>query len=335
MDTAVWPVDPTHPDPEAIRRAADVLRHGGLVAFPTETVYGLGANALDAAAVGRIFTGKGRPATNPVIVHIADLADVHSLVSDWPETAARLAERFWPGPLTLVLPRSSKVPDVVTAGGPTVAVRMPAHPVARALVLAAGVPIAAPSANRSTRLSPTRAEHVLADLEGRIDAILDGGPCPGGLESTVLDLTTTPPRVLRPGLVTPMELDAVLGCVTRPTSEGEQTTEALPSPGMLARHYAPRAVLESCREAEARAREWNRAGLRVGLLTFAPLLSEPGLIVIPMPTDAVAYSARLYSALHDLDRAGVERIVVESPPETEEWLAVRDRLRRAATREAG
>src|SRR5262249_41979044 len=163
--------DPLRPQPEVIARAAEVLRRGGLVAFPTETVYGLGANALDADAVRRIFDAKGRPANNPVIVHIADVERVHDLVAPWPESAARLAARFWPGPLTLVLPRREVVPDVVTAGGPTVAVRMPAHPVALALIRAAGVPVAAPSANRSTELSPTRAEHVMRGLDGLIDVL--------------------------------------------------------------------------------------------------------------------------------------------------------------------
>src|SRR5437660_12869477 len=177
-------------EPAAIAEAAAVLRRGGLVAFPTETVYGLGGNALDPAAVARIFAAKGRPATNPVIVHVADAAGVPLVAAAWPDPAARLAARFWPGPLTLVLPRRPEVPDVVTAAGPTVAVRVPAHPVARALLRAAGVPVAAPSANRSSELSPTTAEHVLRGLGGRIDLILDAGPCPGGIESTVLDLTS-------------------------------------------------------------------------------------------------------------------------------------------------
>ena len=176
-----------------------MLRRGGLVAFPTETVYGLGANALDAEAVRHIFAAKGRPATNPVIVHVAEIARVREVVADWPPLAERLAGRFWPGPLTLVLPRHPALPALVTAGGPTVAVRVPLHPVALALLRAAVVPVAAPSANRSTRLSPTRAEHVLAGLAGRIDLLLDGGPASGGLESTVLDVTTVPPRLLRRG----------------------------------------------------------------------------------------------------------------------------------------
>ncbi len=199
MHTELLAVDPFSPEPERIARAAEVLRRGGLVAFPTETVYGLGANALDPNAVAGIFHAKGRPANNPVIVHVAEARDVLRVVADWPEIAERLAQRFWPGPLTLVLPKRAGVPDVVTAGGPTVAVRVPAHPVALALLRAVGVPIAAPSANRSTQLSPTRAEHVQRGLDGLIDLILDGGPTTGGLESTVLDVTTTPPRLLRPG----------------------------------------------------------------------------------------------------------------------------------------
>ncbi len=203
MQTIVLHVRADSPDVESIDYATSVLRSGGLVAFPTETVYGLGANALDAAAVARIFAVKGRPANNPVIVHVAAVDDVAAVATEWPEVAAHLAARFWPGPLTLVLPRRSEVPDIVTAGGPTVAVRLPAHPVAQAVIRAAETPLAAPSANRSTHLSPTQAAHVLQELEGQIDLVLDAGPTPGGLESTVLDLTSTPPRLLRPGLITP------------------------------------------------------------------------------------------------------------------------------------
>ena len=221
------------PTPENLARAGDLLRSGGLVAFPTETVYGLGANALDASAVARIFAAKGRPATNPVIVHVATVDEVTTLIDErWglsPPTSAlpiastrsarinpaarlqQLAERFWPGSLTLVLPKSSRVPDIVTAGGQTVAVRVPNHSVALELLRVAGVPLAAPSANRSTQLSPTRAEHVLRSLDGRIDLIIDGGLTTGGIESTVLDVTTNPPTLLRPGLVTAAMLEAVLG----------------------------------------------------------------------------------------------------------------------------
>src|SRR4051794_39087740 len=213
--TTVLALHAIPPDPADVAVAAAVLHRGGLVAFPTETVYGLGANALDAAAVARIFAAKGRPATNPLIVHVAAAEHVWSVAADWPAVAARLAERFWPGPLTLVLPKAAAVPDAVTAGGPTVAVRVPAHPVALALLRAAGVPLAAPSANRSTELSPTTAGHVLHGLGGRIDLVLDAGPTAGGIESTVLDVTTNPPRLLRPGLVTPAMIEAVIGPIRR------------------------------------------------------------------------------------------------------------------------
>jgi L-threonylcarbamoyladenylate synthase len=330
VTTEILRVDPSHPDPGPLARAAEVLRRGGLVAFPTETVYGLGANALDADAVSRIFAAKGRPANNPVIVHVENAAQAQGVTASWPEAAARLAQRFWPGPLTLVLAKSPQVPDVVTAGGPTVAVRVPAHPVALALLRAAGLPVAAPSANRSTQLSPTTAEHVLHGLGGRIDLLLDGGPTTGGLESTVLDLTATPPRVLRPGLVTPAEIEALLGPVARPGPPAQ--SGPLPSPGMLPLHYAPRTPLE-CVEGPGRKRAEERlaAGLRVGWLTFAATPERPGLRVIVMPTEPAAYASALYATLHTLDALGLDRIIVDLPLDREEWLAVRDRLRRASS----
>jgi L-threonylcarbamoyladenylate synthase len=333
MKTVVLPTDPDVPDTLAITEAARVLRAGGLVAFPTETVYGLGANALDAAAVAGIFDAKGRPTNNPLIVHVADAAAVCQVAADWPDAAACLAERFWPGPLTLVLRRGNRVPDAVTAGGPTVAVRVPAHPVAQALVRAAGVPVAAPSANRSTELSPTRAKHVLRGLDGRIDLLLDGGPTAGGIESTVLDLTVTPPRLLRPGPVSAGELEAILGPVTRAKSTSDETTRALPSPGMLPRHYAPRTPLE-CVETRAaeRVAALRNEGRRVGWVALADPGEEAstGVVLRVLPTDPVTYAANLYAVLHELDAAGLERIVVALPPDAEEWLAVRDRLIRAS-----
>jgi L-threonylcarbamoyladenylate synthase len=331
MQTVVLSINPVEPEAEVIARAAAVLRGGGLVAFPTETVYGLGANALDPEAVGRIFTAKGRPATNPLIVHVAGADEAGRVAATWPEAAARLAERFWPGPLTLVLPRRDGVPDAVTAGGPTVAVRVPAHPVAQALLRAAGVPVAAPSANRSTRLSPTRAEHVLAGLDGRIDLLLDGGPTAGGLESTVLDVTVRPPRLLRPGLVAPDALAEVLGEAPR-RAEAVAESGPLRSPGMLARHYAPRTPLE-CVAGDGRERveALRRQGLRVGWLApeGAAPAEGPGVRVV-MPGEPAAYAARLYAVLHALDAAGLDRIVAALPPDTDAWLAVRDRLRRAS-----
>lgn len=336
MKTVVIPVDPVAPNAEALAEAARVLRGGGLVAFPTETVYGLGANALDAAAVARIFTAKGRPANNPLIVHISDAAQARNAAAGWPESAARLAERFWPGPLTLVLSKRDTVPDVVTAQGPTVAVRVPAHPVAQALLRAAALPIAAPSANRSSELSPTRAEHVLRGLDGRIDMLLDAGPTSGGIESTVLDLTAAPPRLLRPGPIGVAELEAVIGSLSRVRSltvAAQNDPQPLPSPGMLPRHYAPRTPLE-CVEVE---KEPDRLALlssenrRVGWVTFADSGAALGQVLLRvLPSDPIGYAAQLYAVLHELDAAGLDRILVTLPPDTEDWLAVRDRLRRAA-----
>ena len=333
VPTKALPVSAAAPEADVIARAAGVLRSGGLVAFPTETVYGLGAIALNPIAVARIFAAKGRPAGNPLIVHVADATDAERLVTAWPEAAARLTERFWPGPLTLVLPKSRAVPNIVTAGGPTVAVRVPAHPVALALLRAIGLPIAAPSANRSTCLSPTRAEHVLRDLDGRIELVLDAGPTSGGLESTVLDLTTKPPRLLRPGLVAPGEIEAVIGTITRAAQETTEEQQQSPSPGMMARHYTPSAPLETVSDdGWGRVKALCRSGQKVGWLTFATPAKRNlhRLICIVMPRDPSAYAARLYAVLHGLDVHGVERIVAALPPDTEDWLAVRDRLRRAA-----
>jgi L-threonylcarbamoyladenylate synthase len=332
MLTQVLPIDPDVPEADRIARAAILLRDGGLVAFPTETVYGLGANALDAVAVAGIFTAKGRPSHNPLIVHVAHVSDAVHLAGAWPGMVDQLAARFWPGPLTLVVPTSPRIPDLVTAGGPTVALRVPAHQVAEALLRATGCPLAAPSANRSTALSPTRAEHVLASLGGRIPLILDAGPTPGGLESTVLDVTTTPPRLLRPGLVTPAQIEAVVGPIARYDDTG-RAGQPLRSPGLLTRHYAPQAPLECANDdGEARVRQLQQLGLRVGWLTFGehPRQHDPGAVTLMMPTHPTLYAAQLYAALHTLDLAGVQRIVVALPPATEDWLAVQDRLRRGS-----
>ncbi len=331
MKTEVLIVDPQSPETMPIARGAEVLRRGGLVAFPTETVYGLGANALDANAVRRIFEAKGRPANNPIIVHIAEVEEAKQLLTVWSVAAERLAVRFWPGPLTLVLPRCDVVPDIVTANGPTVAVRMPAHPIALALIRAAKVPVAAPSANRSTQLSPTRAEHVLHGMQGCIDLLLDGGPTSGGLESTVLDLTSAPPRLLRPGLITRSEIEAIIGPVVVP-SAAPTGEVSLPSPGMLPRHYAPRTPLECAVDGRDRAKALLEAGLRIGRLALSDGggLVLPGVTTVRMPAEPSAYAAQLYATLHLLDDAGLDRIVVDLPPDREEWLAIRDRLRRAS-----
>ncbi len=341
MTTDVVPLDPAAPDPGGIARAGAVIRAGGLVAFPTETVYGLGGNALDAAAVGRIFAAKGRPASNPVIVHVADEADVLNVAAAWPTTAARLAEHFWPGPLTLVLPRGPGVPDVVTAGGPTVAVRCPDHPVARALIRAAGVPVAAPSANRSTGLSPTQAWHVEKSLAGRIDLILDGGPCRGGIESTVVDVSGGVPRVLRPGLVTVPMLEAVVGPVRSPGDEPASEGEVARSPGQMARHYSPRTPLTlvysqaMALHLQMRA---TRLGKRVVVIGFERMELCGGGVppYFGMPRDAERYAAQLYNVLHAFDDGlPLDQLIVVMPPDMPEWSGVRDRLTRAATGERG
>ncbi|MEX0714348.1 MAG: L-threonylcarbamoyladenylate synthase [Pirellulales bacterium] len=324
-------MDPNLPAAESIERAAALVRAGRLVAFPTETVYGLGANALDAEAVARIFHVKGRPPNNPLIVHVADEQRARAVVAEWPEAARRLAGRFWPGPLSLVVAKGERVPAVVTAGGATVAVRVPAHPVARALIEAAGVPIAAPSANPSNRVSATRAEHVLAGLEGRVDLILDAGPTSGGLESTVLDLTRRPPRLLRPGLISRRQIEEALGSPLEMSAPSKaQANVPLPSPGMLPRHYAPAAPLDCVSQGWPAVRALTEQSIGVGWLAMPgdPAEHLPGLVRIEMPGEAAPYSAQLYAALHSLDAAGVERIVVTLPPDGEDWAAVHNRLAR-------
>lgn len=322
METVVLKVDPANPEPDVIRRAAEVVRAGGLVAFPTETVYGLGANALSAGAVSRIFEAKGRPATNPLIVHVADVSEVLNVAGAWPETAAKLAASFWPGPLTIVVPKRDCVPDIVTASGDTVAVRCPNHEVARFLIRAAGVPLAAPSANRSTELSPTRAEHVLKGLNGRIDLLLDGGACSGGLESTVVDVTGEAVRVLRPGLISVPMLEEVCGRVESGAT-GEGVARA---PGQMAKHYSPRTPLVLAEDADDAHGRLRDAGLRVISLGY-DLIYDYQFI----SDDPDEYAADLYALLHELDDGRYDRIVIEMPPDTPEWAAVRDRLTRAAS----
>ncbi len=348
IQTEVLRVHPTRPAAAKIQRAAAVLRQGGLVAFPTETVYGLGANALDAAAVARIFEAKGRPAYDPLIVHLAAPEELPQVARELPELAWMLARAFWPGPLTLVLPKAPAVPSNVTAGRDTVAVRVPSHPVAAALLRAAGVPVAAPSANRFGHTSPTTAAHVLEDLEGRIDLVLDAGPTPVGVESTVLDLTAEEPTVLRPGGVSVEALAAVLGrpprLVQPPVGEhGETPPAGLPSPGLLAKHYAPRAELwlllgpldAVLMEMRRRTAELARQGRRVGLLVASedwPLLQDlPAVIVCAGSARRPATIARrLYTALRELDRRGVDVILARDFGSAGLALAVRDRLLRAS-----
>ena len=320
MPTALWPIDPDFPDADLLARAANSLRAGKLVAFPTETVYGLGANAFDADAVGRIFAAKGRPSRNPLIVHVPDATRVHAVAGNWPETAVRLAAAFWPGPLTMVVPKAKSIPEVVAGGGHSVGIRCPAHPVARALIAAAGVPVAAPSANRSGGLSPTTAAHVVASLGDRVDLVLDGGPCHGGLESTVVDLTGPVPRLLRPGLVRVGMLEAIAGPVEVANSFACGDDEIpLPSPGLLAKHYAPATKLEVA-ETEAEADQLDAIYRCAGMVVarWRPV-GAPEQV-----------AARLYAELHTLDEGGFDRIIATLPAKTDEWRAVRDRLLRAA-----
>ncbi|MFO0602745.1 MAG: L-threonylcarbamoyladenylate synthase [Polyangiales bacterium] len=325
METDVIRIDPASPDPGAIVRAADVLARGGLVALPTETVYGLGARADDAAAVARIFAAKGRPAYNPLIVHVAGEDAARGLASRWPALASKLAAAFWPGPLTLVVPRDrARVPDAVCAGGDTVAVRCPAHPVALALLKEVPFGVAAPSANRFQSLSPTTAAHVLKGLAGRVDLVLDAGPCDRGIESTVVDVSGEVPVLLRPGALARTALEAVAGPLADPSPPAEEGA-ARRSPGMDRKHYAPRARMVMAR-GDAVEEALRSAGTRVGLVTWR---ARERRDVERLPDDPAGYGARLYAALHALDDAGCDAIVVEELPDSPGWEAVRDRLARA------
>ena len=348
--TQVWPVDDVEADQASIKRAAALLRAGKLVAFPTETVYGLGADATNAEAVASIFAAKERPLSDPVIVHLADAADLAGVASAVPPSAEQLAARFWPGPLTLVLPRAPRIPPIVAAGGDTIGVRVPGHAVARALIRAAGVPVAAPSANRFMHTSPTTAAHVLADLDGRIAGVLDAGPCAVGVESTVLDVTTDPPRLLRPGGISLEALRAVLpGVVYQESLPGGAPEQPPPNtlparaPGQMELHYAPRARLivfagtgpaaEEAVAAEVAAA--LAAGERVGALVAdeeAAALAAAGALVAALGPRADLQEAarRLYAGLRALDGAGADRIVAHAFGEDGLGLALNDRLRRAA-----
>lgn len=302
-----------------LQRAAAILRHGGLVVLPTETVYGLGANALDPQAVARIYEVKGRPSTSPLIVHVASIEMARGLARHWPIEANVLAGFFWPGPLTMVVLKRDVVPDIVTSGLDTVALRMPAHPIASELIRLAGVPIAAPSANRFTELSPTTAGHVRQSLGDAVDMILDGGACAVGIESTVVSLAGETPVLLRPGMISREALETALG---RPVLVAGKAEGAHPSPGMHEKHYSPRTPLLLI--------EGDRLpdGDGVYLYLHRPL---PSACSIAMPTDASDYARELYAALHDADERRLDWIALELPPATAEWSGIIDRLRRAAT----
>jgi L-threonylcarbamoyladenylate synthase len=300
-----------------ITTAARYIREGKLVAFPTETVYGLGTNALDATAVARIFTVKGRPSTSPLIVHVDSPEMARGLALEWPPAAEELARRYWPGPLTLVVLKSPAIPDIVTAGLPTVGLRMPSHPLALELIREAGVPIAAPSANRFTELSPTSAEHVRKSLGNAVDLILDGGPAAVGIESTVLSLAENPPVLYRPGVIPLPELEEVVGKIR--VAAGVPAG-AHPSPGLGRQHYRPATPLYM-EEVPSRGR---------GFWLWLSDETHEGR-GMRMPADPRGYAAVLYDTLHRLDEEGFDWIAVEAPPETPPWSGVRDRLRRAAS----
>ena len=329
-------VDPVAPEPSAIADAVRVLRNGGLVALPTETVYGLAGRALDEASVARIYAAKGRPAHHPLIAHVLDEKQARSLAASWPERATTLARLFWPGPLTLVVDRAATVPAAVAGGANSVAIRAPSHPVARAVIRELGEPVAAPSANRYQGLSPTTAAHVVKQMGDAVDLVLDAGPCDAGIESTVVDVRSDPPRVLRPGAVDLTALRRVLPGIEAQTDSIRGAAPRV-SPGMEARHYAPRARLilaDTWVEAQRIAYGLAGTGARAGLVTFekrTTSVREERVLVRTLPRDPTQYARLLYRTLHDLDDAGVDAIVVQGVPNDDAWWAVSDRLRRGST----
>lgn len=344
IETEVVAIDAASPQPAVIGRAVDLLRGGEVVVFPTETVYGLGADAFRPAALEKIFAAKGRPLSDPLIIHIAGYSALEELTDAIPEAARQLARAFWPGPLTLLLPRGPRVPHIVTAGMETVAIRMPAHPVARALIRELGSPIAAPSANRFMHVSPTTAGHALADLRGRVPLILDGGPCQVGVESTILDLSAEVPTILRPGGVSLERLRAVLPAVqTASEREIHPEDQAQKAPGQLSTHYAPAIPLllfdgseEAMRaailkELRQRLQRGERAGALVADTDLAAF-RESGALVFSLGDAAqpARVAASLFAGLRALEEANVQVILCRSFAEHDLGLAVRDRLKRAA-----
>jgi L-threonylcarbamoyladenylate synthase len=318
---------------KAVAEATARLRAGQVVALPTETVYGLACNALDPAAVDLIYRVKGRPADNPIIVHVADLELAQQCVREWPAVAGRLARAFWPGPITLVLPRSERIPDLVTAGGSTVGVRWPNHPFIQAVIRSCGFPLAAPSANRSMEVSPTTAEHVERALGGRIPLIVDGGACQVGIESTVIDLSITTPRVLRPGMIHVESLLAVVGELDVGPTVGDGAKR---SPGLLEKHYAPKAPLlvlswrdEGDLAGQLVARNAQPAAAFILAHTVIPS-GYPFARVNVIPHDPEAFGRALYAEWHRCDEDGAGHIVMEAVPPTPRWAGIADRLRRAS-----
>ncbi len=321
---------------KAVRRAAELLRAGEVVALPTETVYGLAANALDENAVAKIFQIKGRPANNPIIVHVASNEMAKRCVKDFPAIADKLSKSFWPGPLTIVLPRAKEIPEIVTAGGETVGIRWPSHPFIQAVIRKCGFPLAAPSANLSNSISPTNAEHVRKSLGGKIPLIVDGGQSQVGIESTVLDLTVSPPRILRPGMIHAESLAAVCRKVQGSGFKVQGSENFLRSPGLLKKHYSPKAkllVLDWKNDADLESQLVTRHLSLVTCFVIAHTQIPAGenfADVSVMPHDAEAFARAIYAELHRCDAAGAELIVIEAPPDLPEWSGIADRLRRAA-----
>jgi L-threonylcarbamoyladenylate synthase len=364
MTTVLLPTHTPSLFAQAVERAAELLRAGQLVALPTETVYGLAANAWDPAAVARIYEVKRRPPHNPIIVHVAGLELARDCVAAWPPAAGKLAAAFWPGPLTFVLPRSPRIPDVVTAGGPTVGVRWPSHPFIQAVIRASGFPLAAPSANPATQVSPTTAAHVLKAFDGQIPLIVDGGPSQVGLESTVLDLAAAPPRLLRPGMIHAESILAVLGGTLAESAlradgsqdvasalcadgsqdvasalcaDGSPAGASVPrSPGMLPRHYSPKArlVILSWRDQAALSAQLQPLQIPaektcVIARSQVPLSGNFARVSL-LPRDPAPFARALYAELHQCDESGAALIVVEAPPPHPAWRAIADRLSRAS-----
>lgn len=320
----------------AVQRAVELLRAGEVVALPTETVYGLAANALDAKAVAKIFAIKGRPTHNPIIVHVADQAMAQRCVTAWPESAAQLAKSFWPGPLTMVLPRALIIPEIVTAGGATVGVRWPSHPFMQAVIRACGFPLAAPSANLSNSISPTNAAHVRKQLGDQLALIVDGGQAQVGIESTVIDLVAQPPRVLRPGMIHEESLLAALGEGQLARGAAKAGVSELRSPGLLQKHYSPKAklVVVSWRDTadlNAQLSKFSFQRARTHIIAHSHIPGGDGFgAVSVIPHDAEAFARAFYAELHRSDEAGAALIVVETLPAGPEWSALADRLTRAA-----
>ncbi|MEI6076030.1 MAG: L-threonylcarbamoyladenylate synthase [Verrucomicrobiota bacterium] len=320
----------------AVHRAAELLRAGEVVALPTETVYGLAANALNAQAVARIFQIKGRPSNNPIIVHVASHAMAKRCAAEFPPLAETYSRSFWPGPLTLVLPRAEIISDLVTAGGPTVGIRWPSHPFIQAVIRQCDFPLAAPSANLSNQVSPTNAAHVGSQLAGKIPLLVDGGQSQVGIESTVLDLTVSPPRVLRPGMIHAESLTAAGGPIYAAKADDRWQGSALKSPGLLAKHYSPRArlmVLAWQDEVELdlliqKAKGQRRSTHIIAHTKIPAGFPEANVCVIPH--DAEAFARAIYAELHRCDEARAELILVEAPPDLPTWAGIADRLRRAA-----